>query len=113
MLQYLTYLMQDAIELSMNTSRKAHVVVFQDMEKGKINWEQLDLVETFKNRNTHRLDQGCKTDAGTQDRIQPCIHLKGLDLIVTMFSIIPFISTFVHMVYEKLAGSLNMLCRSV
>ena len=49
MLQYLTYLMQDAIELSLNTARKAHTVVLQDMEKGKINWEQLNLVEQVKN----------------------------------------------------------------
>ena len=35
--------MQDTIELAMNTTRKAHAVVLQDMEKGSINWEQLDL----------------------------------------------------------------------
>ena len=51
MLHYMTYLMQNAIELSMNTARKAHAVVLQDMETGKINWEQLDLVEKVKNRN--------------------------------------------------------------
>ena len=32
MSQYLTYLIQDAIELSMNTARKAHAAVLQDME---------------------------------------------------------------------------------
>ena len=51
MLQYLTYLMQDAIELSMNT-RKAHAAVLQDMERGKVSWEQLDSVRKIKSRNT-------------------------------------------------------------
>ena len=37
-------MLQDAIELSMNTARKAHAAVLQDMEKGKVSWEQLDLV---------------------------------------------------------------------
>ena len=76
MLQYLTYLMQDAIELSMNTARKAHAVVLQDMERGKVSWEQLDLVEKIKGRNTQRLVQGYRGSAITQDRIQPCIHFN-------------------------------------
>ena len=76
MSQYLTSLIQDAIELSMDTARKAHAAVLQDMERGKINWEQLDLVEKVKNRNTQRFVQCYKTNATTQDRIQPCIHFN-------------------------------------
>ena len=76
MLQYLTYLMQDAIELSMNTARKALAAVLQDMERGKVSWEQLNLVEKIKSRNTQRLVQGYRSNATTQDRIQPCIHFN-------------------------------------
>ena len=76
MLQYLTYLMQDAIELSMNTARKAHAAVLQDMERGKVSWEELDLVEKIKGRNTQRLVQGHRSSTNTQDRIQPCIHFN-------------------------------------
>ena len=76
MLQYLTCLMQDAIDLSMNTARKAHAAVLQDMERGKVSWEQLDLVEKVKSRNTQRLVQSYKNKATTQDTIQPCIHFN-------------------------------------
>ena len=48
----------------------------QDMERGKVSWEQLDLVEKIKSRNTQRLVQSYKNNATTQDRIQSCIHFN-------------------------------------
>ena len=50
MLSYFSRLMQDAIELSLGTARKAHAVVLQEMEKGKFTWNEPDLVECYKQR---------------------------------------------------------------
>ena len=52
MLSYFSMLMQDAIELSLGTFRKAHAVVLQEMEKGQFTWNDPDLVEKCKNRHT-------------------------------------------------------------
>ena len=76
MLHYLTFLMQDAIELSMNTARKAHAAVLQDMERGKLDWSKPELVEKVKNRNTQRLANSVKTGALSQEKAQTCVHFN-------------------------------------
>ena len=60
MLVYFALLMQDAIELSANTARIAHVAVLQEMERGSISWADPDLVEKVKIRNTQRIFHGQK-----------------------------------------------------
>ena len=52
MLMYFALLMQDAIELSVNTARRADAAVLQEMEKGKMSWLEPDLIEKVKVRNT-------------------------------------------------------------
>ena len=55
MLMYFALLMQDAIELSASTARRAHAAVLQEMERGKLTWLEPDLVEKVKVRNTQRI----------------------------------------------------------
>ena len=45
MILYFTLVMQDAIKLSPNTARRVHAAVLQEMERGKVSWSQIDLVE--------------------------------------------------------------------
>ena len=73
MMLYFTLLMQDAIELSPNTARRAHAAVLQEMERGKVSWSQIDLVEKIKCRHTQRILQSHKpTNSGLQSQI--CVH---------------------------------------
>ena len=76
MLSYFSMLMQDAIELSLGTARKAHVVVLQEMEKGKFTWNEFDLVEKCKNRHTQHMLQTVKST--TSGNTQVCVfYNKG------------------------------------
>ena len=48
MLEYYALLMQDAAELNFPTVKRAHAAVLQEIERGKVNWDQLDLIENKK-----------------------------------------------------------------
>ena len=52
---YFALLMQDTIELSANTARRAHAAVLQEMKRGKLSWADPNLVEKVKVRNTQRI----------------------------------------------------------
>ena len=45
MLLYYTLLMQDAIELNIQTAKRAHAAVLQEIERGRADWRQLDVLE--------------------------------------------------------------------
>ena len=45
MLQYYTLLMQDAIELNIQTAKRAHAAVLQEIERGRADWRHLDVLE--------------------------------------------------------------------
>ena len=45
MLQYYTLLMQDAIELNIQTAKHAHTAVLQEIGRGRADWQQLDILE--------------------------------------------------------------------
>ena len=47
-LQNYTLLMQDAIELNIQTSKRAHAAVLQEIERGWANWQQLDVLKNNK-----------------------------------------------------------------
>ena len=49
MLYYLTLLMQDAVELSSSTARRAHAAVLQEVEKGRVDWSEMEQIEKIKN----------------------------------------------------------------
>ena len=49
MLYYLTLLMQDAVELSSSTARRAHAAVLQEVEKGRVDWSKMEQIEKIKN----------------------------------------------------------------
>ena len=76
MLMYFALLMQDAIELSANTARRAHAAVLQEKERGKLSWAEPDLVEKVKIRNTRRIFHGQKTAPGPMVQTQCCIHFN-------------------------------------
>ena len=57
MLQYYALLMQDVVELNFPRVKRAHAAVLQEIEKGKLNWEQSEEIEKTKNRYTQRLVQ--------------------------------------------------------
>ena len=114
MLQYLTFLMQDAIELSMNTARKVHAAVLQNMERGNVSWEQLDLVkkEVEILKDWSRVIE-VMLPRKTESNLAFISTKVVVSLKVIMFSITPSINTFVHIAFEKWVGSLNIPCKSV
>ena len=65
--------MQDAVELNFPTVKRAHAAVLQEIEKGKLNWDQLEAIEKTKNRYTQRLLQNQRV--GNSAKVQSCIHL--------------------------------------
>ena len=73
---YFALLMQDAIELSANTARRAHAAVLQEIERGKLSWADPDLVEKVKIRNTQRIFHGQKTASNPMVQTQCCIHFN-------------------------------------
>ena len=76
MLMYFALLMQDAIELSANTARRAHAAVLQEMERGKLSWAEPDLVEKVKIRNTQRIFHGQKTALSPMVQTQCYTHFN-------------------------------------
>ena len=47
--------LQDAIELSFPTAKRAHGVVLQEIEKGVLNWDKLEDIERVRGRNAQRI----------------------------------------------------------
>ena len=77
MLQYYALPMQDAFELNFFTIKRVHAAVLKEIEKGKVNWDELDLIEKTKTRYTQRLLQNQRTSNGAT--VQMCNHFnKGL-----------------------------------
>ena len=74
MLYYLTLLMQDAVELSSSTARQAHAAVLQEVEKGRVDWSRLDLIEQIKNHYTQRMVQQSKPNTASSIQTQVCSH---------------------------------------
>ena len=69
---YHTFIMQDAIELNFQTAKRVHAIVLQEIEKGKVTWDNLDQIEKIKNRFTQRLVQNPKLGANACN--QTCVH---------------------------------------
>ena len=65
--------MQDAIELNFQTAKRVHAIVLQDIEKGKVTWDNLDQIEKIKNRFTQRLIQNPKLGGSTEN--QTCVQV--------------------------------------
>ena len=59
MMQY--YTMQDVVELNFSTVKRADAAILQEIARGKVNWDQLDLIEKTKDRYTQRLIQSQKS----------------------------------------------------
>ena len=76
MMIYFTFLMQDAIELSASTARKAHAAVLQELERGKVDWENLEAIEKIKNRHTQIIVQVNKGTSGPGIQTQCCQHFN-------------------------------------
>ena len=57
MLKHFISAMQDAIELSFPTVRRAHGFILQEMERGNVTWLQPEKVEKIRSRNTQRIVQ--------------------------------------------------------
>ena len=55
MLEYGRHLLQDAIETNWATARHAHLVLLQDIERGKCSWRRPDAVEKIRIRYTARI----------------------------------------------------------
>ena len=55
MLEYGRHLFQDAIETNWATARHAHLVLLQDLERGKCSWRRPDVVEKIRIWNTARV----------------------------------------------------------
>ena len=55
MLEYARHLLQDAIETNWTTARHAHMMVLQDIERGKVTWRDSDNIEKIRIRSTARV----------------------------------------------------------
>ena len=69
MLYYLTLLMQDAVELSSSTARRAHAAVLQEVD-----WSKMEQIEKIRNRYTQRVVQQSKSNTGPSIQMQVCSH---------------------------------------
>ena len=45
-------IMQDATELSMQTAKKPHVAVLQELGRGCFDWSNFDMVEKVKDKHS-------------------------------------------------------------
>ena len=75
MLQYYTLLMQDAVELNIQTAKRAHAAVLQEIERGRADWQHLEVLEKIKNRYTQRLVQNQKV-SNSPSSTQACVHFN-------------------------------------
>ena len=55
MLEYAKHLFQDAIETNWSTAKHAHMLLLQDIERGRCTWRQPDVLEKIRIRNTTRV----------------------------------------------------------
>ena len=55
MIEYGRHLFQDAIETNWATAKHAHMVLLQDIERGKCTWRNTDKIEKIRIRNTARV----------------------------------------------------------
>ena len=55
MVRHFVSSMQDAIELSFVTIKRAHGLIFQEMEKGSLMWLQTEKIDKIRSRNTQRI----------------------------------------------------------
>ena len=76
MLSYFAILMQDAIELSLGTTRRTHAAVLQEMKKGKLFWVDSDQLEKCKNRHTQLMLTSVKSAHSTVNQAR-IVYNKG------------------------------------
>ena len=75
MIDYGRHLFQDAFETNWTTAKHAHMVLLQEIERGKCSWRSPDMVEKIRIRNTARIiatkpvTAQSKANKGTTDRI--------------------------------------------
>ena len=55
MLEYGRHLLQDALETNWATARHAHLMLLQEIERGKCSWKRPDAIEKIRIRNTARV----------------------------------------------------------
>ena len=55
MIEYGRHLFQDALETNWTTAKHAHMVLLQEIERGKCSWRSPDMVEKIRIRNTARI----------------------------------------------------------
>ena len=60
MLRYFTSLMQDAVEMSFATAKRAHSIILQEIEKRNSDWDNLDKIEKLRCRHTEKYIYGCQ-----------------------------------------------------
>ena len=80
MLRYCTSLMQDAVEMSFATAKRAHTIVLQEIEKGNCDLDNLDKIEKLRCRHTQRnISMGVKKSVDSSDKVQNCkLYNKGM-----------------------------------
>ena len=57
MLRHFVSVIQDSIELSFATAQCAHGLILQEMERGTVDWSQVEKIEKIRGRNTQRIWQ--------------------------------------------------------
>ena len=62
MIAYGRHLFQDALETNWATARHAHMILLQDIERGKCSWRDPDQTEKIRIRNTARIIQPKSTN---------------------------------------------------
>ena len=81
MIEYGRHLFQDAIETNWTTARHAHLVLLQDIERGKCSWRRPDTVEKVRIRNTARViapkTNGCGQKSGKHPKDKVCFDFNS------------------------------------
>ena len=67
MIEYGRHLFQDALETNWTTAKHAHMMLLQEIERGKCSWRHPDMVEKIRIRNTARIITPNPTTASTRN----------------------------------------------
>ena len=84
MLEYGGHLLQDALETNWLTARHAPMVLWQDMQCGKVTWRLPDQVEKIQIQNTARVISARTNPPNTNFHVIMCVVAESMFLLTVL-----------------------------
>ena len=120
MIEYGRHLFQDAIETNWATAKHAHMVLLQDIERGKCSWRNPDKVEKVRIRNTARIitpkqpsTQQKFTKGGIRKKFAKISTKTTASIAQTTHCMAKSSSTLAHFVFRKWENSAAIRSKTV